>query len=172
MGDKLFLPTSFLRSLFQYDKKTGFLCWRSRADVPKCWNTRYAGTEITGLDRHGYIQVRIGKKTYRAHRVIWAIVRGEWPINDVDHRNGMRNDNRWRNLRSASRSQNNHNRSVPSRAKLSKGVCIHKKSGLFRAYTCFGKKQISFGYYKTPEAAAKAYALCAPEVHGEFYRNV
>ena len=38
-------------------------------------------------------------KPYRAHRVIWALVHGEWPEGQIDHINGVRDDNRLENLR-------------------------------------------------------------------------
>ncbi len=154
---------SQLRELFDYDPETGKLTWRRRLDVGEWWNTRYAGKEITALDRHGYVQVKLRPHTLRAHRIIWALVTGQWPTLDIDHINGSRSDNRWVNLREVTRSQNTLNRHAPRRCRWSRGVTFHKASGLFRAYLNINARQVSFGYHKTPEEAAAAFEAQAPE---------
>jgi hypothetical protein len=45
---------------------------------------------------------------FRAHRLAWWFVKGELP-SELDHKNGIRSDNRWRNLRLVTRTQNNIN---------------------------------------------------------------
>lgn len=61
----------------------------------------------------GYLRVSIGRKRYKAHRVAWAIYYGEWPEDQIDHINGVRDDNRLSNLRAATNTENARNRRLP-----------------------------------------------------------
>lgn len=106
-----------LGELLAYDSETGVLTWRGRPRelfvkrrAWARWNTCFAGkdalaTPTIGGYRHG----RIFYKQYKAHRVIWALVYGEWP-EEVDHINGVRADNRLANLRAVTRSENMRNK--------------------------------------------------------------
>lgn len=106
-----------LRQLLRYEPETGKLYWLSRPQSMfpsertwKSWNTRCAGgpaLEFT-MD-NGYLIGGILGKTYLAHRVIWALVHGAWPSAEVDHINGVRNDNRIANLRAVTRTENGRN---------------------------------------------------------------
>jgi hypothetical protein len=51
---------------------------------------------------------------YLAHRVIWAMQTGAWPEAQIDHISGVRHDNRWLNLRSVTRAENQKNMQVRS----------------------------------------------------------
>ena len=55
------------------------------------WNGKLAGKEaFTSINGQGYIQGRILNQTYRAHRVICAMVHGECHGGEIDHKNGIR----------------------------------------------------------------------------------
>jgi hypothetical protein len=80
---------------------------------------------------------------------------------DIDHANRNTLDNRRSNLRHVSRSANNRNRERTSSRSSYFGVCFHPHSGLWRAYVNVGGKQISGGYFRRPDEAAKARdSLC------------
>jgi hypothetical protein len=112
-----------LRKLLRYEPDTGKLFWRKRTpDMFKptgqrcadgcCanWNSRYADKEaFTAFDGHGYYMGRIFNKAYKAHRVAWCIVYGHWPEDQIDHKNGVRSDNRMQNLRAVDQSENSKN---------------------------------------------------------------
>ena len=57
----------------------------------------------------GYLYVGVNRKQYPCHRVIWAWVTGEWPTDLVDHKDLDKINNRWKNLREATFSQNRAN---------------------------------------------------------------
>jgi len=97
-------------------------------------------------------------------------MRGYWPQNQMDHKDGNGLNNRWSNLRECSRSQNGANRQGPQKNnKLGiKGVGLHVKSGKYHARIRVHGKQIHLGYYDTSEAAACAYQKAAKKHFGEF----
>lgn len=107
------LTAEFVREIFSYDPETGILI---RKKLLKGCN-RKAGTIAGHKNRCGYINVRIGQRGYLAHRLVWLHFYGEWPANEIDHRNGVKDDNRLANLRDVSRQVNMQNqRKAQSRA--------------------------------------------------------
>lgn len=96
-------PRAYLLSVLRYEPLTGALTWRRRKEETphdRTWNTRYADKPaLAHKVPQGYLEGKLLGKNYRAHRVIWKMETGEEPLK-VDHKNGRRDDNRWRNLRS------------------------------------------------------------------------
>lgn len=85
----------------------------------------------------------------------------------VDHEDGNGLDNRRKNIRLATPSQNNANRGADSRNLLGiKGVQRYRNR--FRAYINPGGKRIHLGYFDTAEEAAAAYTGAAKVVWGRF----
>ncbi len=116
-----------LRQLLDYNPGTGALTWKTRTAlhfpnpgnigaeaVCRVWNRRYAGkAAFKHIGGKGYPQGTVNCIKVEAHRVCFAIFYGHWPI-EVDHINGIKNDNRIANLREVSRQQNSCNRSKRS----------------------------------------------------------
>lgn len=101
------LPTwERINELFSYDEESGHLT--RKCDVPSGNGTiiARAGDRAGSLQKEGYRRVRIDGVRLCEHRVIWFLKTGAWPTHEIDHINSVRDDNRWRNLREASRSQN------------------------------------------------------------------
>jgi hypothetical protein len=93
---------------------------------------------------------------------------GEWPPSkEVDHINCDPTDDRWKNLRPASRQQQLANSRPRGRLKL-KGVCLFKDK--FRAQIKVNKKNIWLGDFTTAQKANAAYAIAATKYFGEFAR--
>jgi hypothetical protein len=114
------IAPAFLRECFDCDFEAGTLTWRHRlrehfatANAWKTWNTMWAGKTAGSPDNDGYLCIGLrvdGKQFYlKAHRVIWALAHDRWPENEIDHRNGARNDNRLSNLREATHSEQMQN---------------------------------------------------------------
>ena len=88
----------------------------------------------------------------------------------VDHKNQNRLDNRRENLRYATRSQSQVNRTLiqPNNTSGFRGVYWYKKEKRWRVNVKIkGKKQL-IGVYDNPIDAAKAYNKASVELNGEF----
>ena len=129
---------------------------------------------------NGYLVVALrlkGKKVnLYLHRLIWFWMTGAWPASEIDHINGVRDDNRWENLREATVSQNRRNSGArrDSHAKL-KGVKTRTESPSIRvrfiAAISVNKKTIQLGAYDCPAAAHFVYLIAAEKYFGEFARG-
>jgi hypothetical protein len=153
-----------VNEIFSYNEETGILTWKERPSSwfsKRCscltWNARYAGRETGTIGRHGYSKVMIKGRSYMAHRVIWLMKTGEWPVMDMDHINRIRNDNRWENLRLATRSENGRNRGINKNNKSGvTGVYYHRNREVSVSHIRALGRQITLGYYKD-----KFEAICA-----------
>jgi hypothetical protein len=70
------IDVEFVREVLDYDPQTGIFRWKERKEVPKFWNTKYAGKIAGSLD-DGYINIGINRMIYKAHRLAWFYVYGE-----------------------------------------------------------------------------------------------
>lgn len=159
------IDQSRLRELLDYDADTGRLTWRharSRAA---------AGARAGHLNSKGYRRIEIDDRQYFAHRLVWLYVYGEWPVEQIDHRNGDRDDNRIVNLRAASQAENNGNSRRPKHNTSGfKGVGLQKTDRKWRARIKRAGRSIHLGTFDTPEEAHAAYVAAATELFGEFAR--
>lgn len=96
-----------LKTLLDYDPDTGLLRWKA-ISCTKNYITKIG--DIAGSKTvKGYLLIMIDGVRYQAHRLIWFMIHGKWPKRLLDHRNGVKYDNRLINLRQASDSQNKAN---------------------------------------------------------------
>ena len=111
-------------------------------------------------DGYYKMEVRNGKMV-QLHRLIYKAFNPEWDIENttqqIDHINGIRNDNRIENLRCVSHQQNQHNRTK------AKG-CIFRK-GRYESNIKLNNKSIFLGCYKTEEEARNAYLNAKIKYH-------
>lgn len=172
------IPTperTVLRSLFDYRAETGQLIWRFRTWLsPRAagWNTRYAGTVAGTPDKDGYLTIRIDGQAHKASRLVWAWVYGKQPVNEIDHRDLDKANNRIGNLRDATHLENRHNRDGNKLKKLPCGV----------SRRCDGKKWVAkivtegryqhLGSFNSVEEASAAYRHAAVVQRGNFARTV
>ena len=155
----------YLASLFSYDPETGLI---TRL-VTRGYNARAgdtAGCVNSGSD--DYICVKLGGKILRAHRLAYFLHTGEIP-KELDHHDGDKQNNKFTNLRLATRSQNQRN--IPRMRNNTsgfKGVCYHRAKGKFQASLKASGRKIHLGLFDTAEAAARAYDMAAVAAAGEF----
>ena len=145
-----------LKELLNYDQNTGIFTWLK--------NNKIAG----GINSKGYVAIKIKNKLYKAHRLAWLYVYGEWP-NIVDHINRIRNDNKLSNLRLATPSQNQFNSNLrKDNTSGIKGVTWAKQSKKWLVQIRIDKKKTHIGIYKNFEMAKIAIDLARKKYHKEF----
>lgn len=159
-----FLSADRARELLSYDPHSGFLTWKlSRGRKAK------AGFRA-GYDHHtGYRMVIVTGVQFMEHRLAWLVHHGEWPIDDIDHVNMRRNDNRIENLRPATRSQNCSNKNARRDNSTGiKGVWLSR--GRWQAAITKDGKRRYLGSFTSIEDAQAAYSRVATELYGSYAR--
>ena len=154
-----------LRELLSYDQETGLLTWLVSQGTIK------VGTVAGHTEKNGYVRIKADRKNYKAHRLAWFWMTGEWPNPECDHWDMNPSNNRWANLRKAVRSQNCANRHAQANNKCGmKGVYWHKQSQTWRAQAVVDGMKRTLGNFKNKEAAQVAYMLAAAKTYGPFAR--
>lgn len=159
-----------LRAAVNYDPETGIFTWRQRDNMSVQWNGRHAGHRTGWCDHNGYTIVNINYRHWRAHRLAWLYMAGEWPAHQIDHINGDRGDNRFANLRVATGSQNSGNtRKHRDNRSGYKGVYWNAKNNRWLAQIMVARKVHHLGYYLTAEGAHAAYREASLRLLGKFH---
>lgn len=175
MAEKQILTQYVIRQLLTYNLDTGHFFWLPRDETilkNKSWNSRLAGRQAGAIKRStGYVSISLFNCGYLAHRLAFLWVDGAMPKDQVDHANGKRSDNRWSNLRNATRQQNNWN-VLAHGSTGKKGVSWHKRDQKFQALIRVDGRNRSLGYFDTPEAAEMAYNNEAERLRGEFAHHL
>lgn len=170
------LTTHDLLMLIEYQPDTGHFFWKARPvnffpddRAMRSWNTRYEGKKAGTINKRGYIHINLMGKMHYAHRLAFYICMGYMP-QFVDHINQNKSDNRIANLREATESQNQSNKSLQRNSSTGiKGVSTHPKGNkTWRARIQSKGKQVTLGYFKTKEEAEAAYQAASVKYHGEF----
>ena len=160
MNFKNDLTAKYMESILDYNPETGELKWKvfrgSRAK-----KGQIAGCTVA-YKNNRYRKLQINKKNYFAHRIIYCLMTDEWPEYEIDHIDGNGLNNKWANLRAATRSQNNMNR------KGLKGVTWDKGRKKWFAKIKKNHKQYFLGRYNNKEDAIQAYNKAALKHFGEF----
>lgn len=127
-----------------------------------------AGEICGAFSGSGYRYIRFGALAFKANRLAWLWMTGEWPPGLVDHRNGDRGDDRWSNLRLATYQDNNAN--AKRRADNTSGLKgVKKIGGRWQARIGAGGST-HLGTFDTPEEAHAEYCKAATALYGEFAR--
>jgi hypothetical protein len=104
MAKRKILTAARLRELLYYDPDTGDFSWVKRSGSR--WRDRVGNTS---QQRHIIVRIGIDYRQYKGHQLAWLWMTGDWPTLEIDHINQDPTDNRWSNLRLATRSQNGRN---------------------------------------------------------------
>lgn len=143
----------------KYNPATGELVWRDSG--------RVAGSRHI----HGYRYLTLSGKQYKTHTICWLLYYGRPPKDQIDHKNGIRDDNRIENLREATASQNQFNKGIQKNNTTGfKGVCFRPGRGYVASIRKYYKRHY-LGCFDTAEKAHAAYVNAATNLHGEFART-
>lgn len=156
-----------MRRLLSYSPASGVFVWVENPPVGPRVKGRIAGNR----DTKGYVAMRVDGRTYKAHRLAWLYMTGEWPAKMLDHKDGDPSNNRWGNLRLASDAQNaaNRKRKVDNKSGL-KGVYWNKEQRKWASSASANGRRRFLGYFDCPAAAYFAYCVEANRCQGEFAR--
>ena len=109
------------------------------------------------LPKKGYIRIESNIHLL-AHHFAWYCVYNEC-VEEIDHINGIRDDNRICNLRSVTKQQNQWNRTT------AKGYYWNKQVNKWQSQISINKKIIGLGLYKTEPEARNAYLQAKEKYH-------
>lgn len=147
-------------STFSYSSDDGILRW----NMPS--NRRIKACARAGsLRKDGYLEVEFRGVRVRVHRLVWFYVFGEWPQHDIDHINGVRDDNRICNLRDVTRSVNIQNQRASKGASGFLGVSWMKNDKRWQAKITVNGICKHIGLYLTAEDAHAAYLNAKRQLH-------
>ena len=143
-----------------YDKVKDYT-WRLRKSQTKSANVYYAQS----ISKENY------KRMVQMHRLLLDPAKGQM----VDHINGNGLDNRRKNLRTATNSQNQYNGRIRvDNPHGYRGVYYEERCPNNPWYTKIqankGETKIRKGNFSTKEEAAETYDKLAVSLHGEFAR--
>lgn len=138
-------------------------------------NVRYrvnaGGRAIVGhepaVNVTGYRHASYGGRQYPVHILLWAMRTGEWPTQDIDHRNCDKGDNSPGNLRLVTHQQNMFNQPL-SRANTTGYKGVRRTRGGFA-----GVVQMNGKHHYTPQCSTAAEAnilvmALRETLHGEY----
>lgn len=157
------LTADILRDLIHYDPQTGVFTWaRSRVGCRK-------GDECGRINTHGYREIGVLSKLRPAGHLAYLYMTGEWPPAEIDHENHDTADNRWKNLRPASRKQNAGNQPlrVDNKSGIS-GVVWDTLRHKWRAQLRINGRRTNLGRFDDKVEAMLAVRFAALREWGEF----
>lgn len=148
-----------LRERLQYDPLTGLWVWLKTPR--KGWAGCPAGT----IDAYGYRVIKIDGQSYKASRLAFLYMTGDWPPDEMDHFDTKPWNDVWTNLRPATRTENNSNRSMRTDNK-SGAIGVFWNSA--RNKWCAQVGRVYLGLFETIEEAVAARDSAAERIHETF----
>jgi hypothetical protein len=157
------LTQSRLKQLLRYNKKTGVFTWLVDRGVMKC-----AGWVAGCINGSGYVIIKIDYRLYYGHQLAWLYVYGEWP-NRLDHKDENRNNNRIKNLREVTRSQNAvHSKLYRTNTSGQRGV--HFRNGAWCVRIMKDGKRPEFRFKNKLDAILAAQQV-GLKLYGRFWKE-
>lgn len=158
------ISQSRLKEIFSYDAENGLF-----TRVVTRSGRALSGSIVGNKLQKGYLGVKIDGSHYKLHRLAWLYVYGEFPTDQIDHINGIKDDNRIENLRAVNNSENQRNKRIQKnnntgthgvswcshrnkwRARVNKPdgtrVCLGRFSDIEKAIRARKAAEIKYGYH-------------------------
>lgn len=142
------LTAERLRELLVYEPVTGVFRWRKSP----------ARRIVVGSVAAPKTQkILVDGKMYKASRLAWLYMTGQWPKFVVDHGNRNPKDNRWENLRDVTQRINMQNTERhPNNTSGRKGVSWDTRRSKWVAHITLNYRFKFLGYFSDKEAAIEA----------------
>ena len=142
-----------LKFLLHYEPWTGIFTWRVyRSQIAR------VGYRAGFIKESGYRCIRVDNVSYRSGRLAWLYMEGYWPEHEVDHKDLVRDNDKWDNLRHKTSQCNSRNRSIRTDNTTGvAGVMLAKKTLKYRVQIGIspGKKKF-MGTFKNLDDAVMA----------------
>lgn len=156
-----------LKKILSYSKDTGEFTWIQKANKFSNVGVGSVADRVSG----SYKVISINRKAYKSHRLVWLYFYGHFPDEMIDHIDCDSLNNRVENLRLATSSNNNWNRTLNSNTKTGvKGVRIHQ-NGNYEARIMCNKISYYLGVFDSLKDAEQAVRAKRLELHGEYTRD-
>lgn len=157
---------SMLDLLFSYSPETGRFTHKTYRGP----RTNGPGSDAGTARPDGYTAIKLPcGSVVLAHRLAWLWMTGEWPKLEIDHQNGNRADNRWVNLREATRSQQAQNGAMRSTNNSGRiGVFFDKHRNKWTACVTLHGRNVFRKRFASFEAACAAREAAERKLFGEF----
>lgn len=166
MVKKSSITAKLVRKSFSYNPKEGILRWATHRRGVQFG--RRAGYLNKGS---GHYSVSVLGHDFYVHVVVWLWVTGRWPNKLVDHRDGDKTNDKWSNLRLATKSQNAMNSKLRSDNRTGVKGVFEQRNGKFTAYIDSNRRRVYLGHaFKSLADAAQARKEAEKLYHGEFAR--
>ena len=159
------LTQTRLKELLHYNPETGLF---TRL-IATC--NRVKVGDIAGcLRKDGYQLISVGDVRYLAHRLAFLYMTGEFPKDDMDHIDHIRDNNKWVNLRPVTRQENGKNQSVAkNNTSGCTGVCWDKERSKWLPQITVSGKPTYLGRFDNKADAVAAYQ--AASIKYGFHKN-
>lgn len=154
------ITLEMLKGLLCYEPETGDF---RRLTSPS--HNAKAGSAAGCLRSDSYLQISVGGEMYLAHRLAWLYAHGEWPPAQIDHINGIRDDNRLCNLRLATPSENQQNQRVAYANNTTGLLGVSARRKKFMASIQVFGNRIRLGVFPTKEIAHSVYLKAKRYLH-------
>lgn len=152
------LTAEILRALLTYDPETGVF-----TNLTDRHHAARRGEEAGSLTALGYIEIGLLGERFLAHRLAWLHIHGKWPDGEIDHRDGVRSNNRLSNLRDVPHEHNQQNIRMPVGAAGLPGA--YRVGARFKALIRISGKSKHLGYFDSAEEANAAYVAAKRKFH-------
>lgn len=157
------MDQEFLKLLFDYNN--GNLFW-------KVQKSSVVIGDKAGHQGKQYLYIKINKKLYAAHRLIFLFHNRYLP-QFVDHIDGNKLNNRIENLREATKAENCQNSKISKSNKCGiKNVYWHKQRKKWNVLVEANGKRYDCGFYDNLELADLVAQEARNKYHKQFSRNV
>lgn len=146
--------------MLRYDPATGLVTRPGKAGRSVC------SGELAR--KNGYLFMSVSGRRYAVHRLAWLCAHGSWPKGQIDHINGVRDDNRAANLRDVTASVNRENQRAARSDNLSSGVLgVHwsEYHGKWKAHIRVAGKLMHLKYCATKDEAFAVYLQAKRALH-------
>ncbi|WP_164078647.1 HNH endonuclease [Stenotrophomonas maltophilia] len=140
------LTDEWIRENLTYEPDTGLV--------------RRRGQVVGNPDSKGYLRTQLRGNFMRIHRLAWFLANGSWPVHQIDHIDGDKQNNRLSNLRDVPVEVNIQNR------RHATGVC--REGARFAAVIVTGGRKIRLGSFNTHAEANASYVAARPLLHAGY----